>query len=173
VIEKALEVSLEVGEPEQDVVDAALFDLLEHVLARSRIRRGSVLALDLRHDSLLLARPDGVYVVAAATLRTWSSGDSGSSRASFRHAGGRSSRPGSCSSSPAPGSRCTRTTISRAAAGRCPEARLCASPMRSTSFRGATPPTFVVFVTGRGIPARLTAVRTLVARDQDVRLVGP
>ena len=57
---EALEVALEIGEPEQHVVDAAVLDLLEHFLACIRVRCRPVLALDLRHGSLLLARPDGV-----------------------------------------------------------------------------------------------------------------
>jgi RND superfamily putative drug exporter len=36
-------------------------------------------------------------------------------------------------------------------------------------FPGATPPTFLVFVTGRGVASRLAVVRSLVASDREVR----
>jgi len=47
VIEEALEVPLHVGEPEQHVLDAALFDLLSTFL-RASGSMSPVLALDLR-----------------------------------------------------------------------------------------------------------------------------
>ena len=59
---------LEVGEPEQHVLDPALLDLLEHVLPRPRIRRRPVLALDLRHDSSSSLDATESTQTSAATL---------------------------------------------------------------------------------------------------------
>ena len=53
---EALQVPLEVREPEQHVLDPALLDLLQHVLPGTGIRRRPVLALDLRHHFLLARR---------------------------------------------------------------------------------------------------------------------
>ena len=46
---EALQVPLDVGEPEQQELDPLVLDPLQHLLARLRIARRSRLALDLRH----------------------------------------------------------------------------------------------------------------------------
>jgi hypothetical protein len=46
---ETLEMTFEIGEPEEHVLDAALLDLLHDLLAGAGVRRGPVLALDLRH----------------------------------------------------------------------------------------------------------------------------
>ena len=51
---EALQVPLEVGEPEEHVRDLLLLDLLQHLLARLRVGRRPVLALDHRHAVVLL-----------------------------------------------------------------------------------------------------------------------
>ncbi len=50
---EALQMPLEIGEPEQHVLDAARLDLREHGLPCLRVRRRPVLALNLRHHSFL------------------------------------------------------------------------------------------------------------------------
>ena len=50
---EALQMPLEVGEPEQHELDLLLLDALEDVLAGVLARRRPVLRLDLRHESLL------------------------------------------------------------------------------------------------------------------------
>src|SRR4051794_19594867 len=108
--------TLEIGEPEEHVLDPPLLDLLPHVLARTGVRRRPVLALDLRHGSSSL---DGWE----ATLAAWSRSISAASPASCRAGGASWSPCGSRSSPPAAGSRSTRATISPAAGGRCRAAR--------------------------------------------------
>src|SRR5260370_31529850 len=97
----ALQKPLEVREPEQHVFDAPLLDLLEHVLPRSRIRRRSVLALDLRHGSSSL---DATESTVSARLPSWgwSSDLSGALPGSSRNGTRPSSRSRShCSPRPA------------------------------------------------------------------------
>jgi hypothetical protein len=48
---EALQVALQVGEPEEDVLAALVADLLEDAPSRRGIRRRPVLALDHRHTS--------------------------------------------------------------------------------------------------------------------------
>src|SRR5438094_3656286 len=106
---------LEVGEPEQHVLDATLLDLLEHVLARLRVRRCPVLALDLlRHGSSSLDAMESTPSPRLPSKR-WSSDLSAGSPVSSRAGGGWSSRSGSRCSPQAGGSRCTSATTSPAA----------------------------------------------------------
>jgi len=52
---EALQVALDVGEPEEDVLDALLLHLLDDLFARLRIRGCAVIALDHRHLLELLS----------------------------------------------------------------------------------------------------------------------
>ena len=54
---EALQMPFDVGEPEEDVLDALLLDLLEHGLAGLGVGRRPVLALDHRHVRVLLSTP--------------------------------------------------------------------------------------------------------------------
>ena len=70
---EALQMPLEIGEPEKHVVDARLLDRREHPLAGRRVRRRSILALDLRHGFLLARRPTrSLFRARRDTLAVWS-----------------------------------------------------------------------------------------------------
>ncbi len=76
---EALEMPLEIGEPQEHVVDAARLDLRKHLLALGRIRCRPVLALHVCHPFLLDLRPRNakspggheVWLPRLRRLQTW------------------------------------------------------------------------------------------------------
>ena len=151
---------------------AALLDLLEHALACLRVGRRPVLALDLRHDFLLVARRE--ELAGLATLESWSPRSRAPRRPRLAPAArgrrhlARAARCGRLVLAPP-----ERPPLGRRLGGARQRVGRVADATRDDS-PGVTPPAFMVLVTGRTAPrAHLQRARRLAEREPDVRAGRP